>query len=315
MRLPGRRFPVRLALAGCLALAAAPRESGAQLTASLSHGNTAVTNGGPDNGPAQVSLAPGADQVGVGLHGSSSGVVDLIDTLWSADFVYSSLITGAGLVEWGQASGDLSIDVSAQPEVVDPVPPNANGPLGNTGFAMADGILILQFVDTGTVTSATLAAGTPVTIEVSFLVDSTAAPPAAHPDPNVLNSIGAQFQATVSDQDSVATVYRLVNDDQLATASLDTAVGHTLQIDGKLNVYADAQAGHSGGLFLPEAVGQISAVGGLWLTPPASVDFAAASAHDYTVPVPEPRAPWLGAAATLALAGLRTLAAGRYRHR
>jgi len=301
-------------LAGCLALAAAPRESDAQLTASLSHGNTAVTNGGPDNGPAQVSLAPGPGQVGVGLDGSSSGVVDLLDTLWSADFVYSSLIAAAGLVEWGQASGDLSIDVSAKPELAEAVPP-ATGTLANNGFATADGILILQFVDTGTVTSATLEAGTPVTIEVSFLVDSTAARPAAHPDPNVLNSIGAQFQATVSDQDGIASVYRLVNDDQLATASLDTEVGHTLQIDGTLNVSADAQAGHSGGLFLPEAVGQISAVGGVWLTPPAGVDFAAASAHDYTVPVPEPRAPWLGGAATLALTRLRTLAAGRYRQR
>jgi hypothetical protein len=81
-------------------------------------------------------------------------------------------------VQWGRASGDLSLDVRAA--LVEPLPADPNDPLANNGFASADGILVLRFVDTGTVTSDTLAPGTPVTLEISFRIETTALLPAAH---------------------------------------------------------------------------------------------------------------------------------------
>lgn len=286
-------LPVALLLAST-----ASRSAEAQLSSAGSHGS-AVAYGTAD--AADVSSVPGPGGLAVSMAAAATRSLGLSPALWLEDFTWDAAVLGSGEVDYGVATAAVSLSASAKPELTHATPLNqGNGPLANNGNAVADALLVLEFDDTMTVTSPTLAAGTPVSLEFHFAIASIDVSVGAGLD----SFIGASFSGTVGSLTvGGPDLVRLVLGNQEASANFDTAVGHVLRIEGRLVADGEVRAGYRACCsFTTEAeVGTSVSSAGLWVATPADVDLVAQSGTDYTQPLPEPDALVAGTAAILAI--------------
>jgi len=277
--------------------ALASRSASAQLS---SEGTFGVANAYGTSDSAAVTSTPGPGGLSVSVGGTATRSGELNLQLWQEDYEWEAIVVGDGEVDYGFATASLSLTARSTPQLVYATELNAgNGPLLNTGNAFARSIVALEFDDVVEVTSATLPLGTPVSIEFHFAIDSTDVSVGLGQD----SYIGSTFQGTVGSLSvGVSDLVRLVLGKQVTSATFDTAVGHTLRIEGKLLASGEAHAGYRPCCVYNTEVEATTTArsAGLWATPPEGVELVAESGADYTVP--EPGAFASGVAALLALA-------------
>lgn len=294
-----------LGLAGLLVLAAIPRESGAQLT----QASTGFAFARVLENAASVVATPGPNGLDVTIGATATDALELPDDQYLLDFAYAATMLGSGNVTWGQAAGSVAVETTAEPELSPPVSPTGQ-PMYNLQSAEARGQIYTTFTELGTLTSNALPAGTPVQVVLNARVDSLAIATGSLDPPNETRA-GSAFEARLTD--IAGTVELFLSANEIKTATLNSAVGRSIEVQGIFRATAEAFAG--GALccpgYTPEATALVGGFGALWLTLPAGVGFDAASDHDYTVPVPEPGSFPLALTAALAMARLRESVSGR----
>lgn len=262
----------------------ASRNAEAQLS---SEGTLGIANAYGTSDSADVSSTPGPGGLSVSMGGAATRSGGLNPLLWQDDWEWEAIVLGGGEVDYGFGSASLSLTASSKPQIVQPTEINNNDPISNNGNAYARGIVLLEFDDVVEVTSATLPPGTPVSIEFHFAIDSTDVSVGLNPNDSY---IGSTFQGTVGSLSvGVFDLVRQVLGKQETSASFDTAVGHTLRIEGQLRASGEAHAGYRGGccVYNTEVEATTTAKSaGLWASPPEGVELVAESGRDYTVPEP-----------------------------
>lgn len=232
-------------------------------------------------------MAPSADQREVTV-GATATHSSTFPGLYLGSFDYSCLLTGTGTLEYGSASGTLSLEASSTPDALEPTKNNPNDPFSNSGRAAGDALLELQFDDTGTVVSNVLPAGTPVQLEFTFVLESTAV--AVGPPPGPLLAATATYFPKARDTTSGATAEWILSGNEQVTRTLDTQVGRTIDLQGRLALRVVGLAGREvpGALYYAQAQASIDASNSSHFTLqlPTNVSFVAESGHDYTVPEP-----------------------------
>jgi hypothetical protein len=158
----------------------------------------------------------------------------------------------------------------------------------NDGRANAHGYEELYFADTGVVTSSTLAAGSPVTLNFTVSLNAVGIFLGRPTSPSSEFRVDATYQGQVNDV-SVgpnASQSTFIPGGGTHNFAFDTFVGNTLQIFGVLDLYNNVQAGRDyvGAHYYGKVQASIDAghTGRVVLSAPAGVTFAAASGHDYT---------------------------------
>jgi hypothetical protein len=297
-------LPRRLVVIGCLVALAAAREAAAQLSQASSGFALAAST----EGPAGISETPGPDRLDVTIGAAAEELQDLDDDQYLDDFQWEAMMLGTGSVTWGSASGTLSLQTSATPQAAQPAPGGAPQPLVNAANAQAGGTVSLRFTELGLITSQTLAAGSPVTVDLNCRVDTRGFVSGSINPPNETR-VGASGECRVINNSGGSLTEVLVGPNEIETKSLAAAVGDQLAIEGVFRVVGKAYAGAA--LCCMEYIGDadagIDAGGGLWLGMPAGTGLTTPSGHDYTVPVPEPGATSSATAAGVVLLGLRRL--------
>ena len=252
-------------------------------------------------------MAPAAERREVEL-GATASTSASFPGLYLGSFEYSCALLGTGTLEYGSASGALSLDASSVPDALEPTKINPNDPFSNSGRARGEGLLRLQFDDSGTVVSDVLPAGMPVQLEFTFVLESIGV--AVGPPLGPLLEASATYSVRAVDTAAPgAPVEAFLFGTQQVTRTLDTQVGRTVELQGILSLHVLALAGREfpGYPYYEEAQASIDAANSSHFTLqlPENVQFVAESGHDYTVPAP--------ANALLLLTGALVLAAARPR--
>jgi hypothetical protein len=303
----------RSALAALLLLAApAPVLAAHSLTAPPNGTSGCAAIAAAGNGvmedPADLLTTPVGDELDVTLTAAATKGLSFPE-LYIGSMSYVCTLLGAGTVGYGAAHGVLSIETSSTPDFLLPTPVNEPNIFGNDGRAVGQGLLSLQFDDTGEVVSNTLPDGTPVTLEFVFSLDASAIliPGPAGP----LIGASASYAVKATDVEGAGEVTRLLVGNEIVTVELDTAVGNHIDLQGRLDLGANALAGRvqAGEQYVAQRDASIDAshTATFAIDPPDGVGFDAESGHEYAVPEP-------GAALAL-VSGALTLAAARRRRR
>jgi hypothetical protein len=266
------------------------------------------TGGAATENPAGLMQTPIGDELDVSLTAAATRGYSLPE-LYMGSFSYVCTLLGGGTVGYGTASGTLELMTSSAPELLMPTPVNEPNILGNNGRAVGQALLSLQFDDRGEVVSSTLPPGTPVTLEFVFALDAAALliPGPASP----LIGASAAYAVKATDVEGPDEVTRLLVANEIVTVELDTAVGNHVDIQGRLDLRANALAGRvqAGEQYVGQRDALIDAshTATFAIDPPDGVAFDAESGHEYVVPEP-------GGAFGL-VSGALTLAAARRRRR
>ena len=209
--------------------------------------------------------------------------------LYLGSMMWDCTLLGAGSLGYGSASGSVSVSASSTPDALEPAPGNQNDPFTNNGYARGEGLLTLQFDDTGVVTSNVLAPNTPVQLEFTFLLESVAVATGA-PIGSLLAADATYFVRAVDTAAPGAPVEWILSGNDLVTRTLDTAVGRTVDIQGKLALNVLALAGREvpGALYYGDLDAAIDAsnTSSFTIATPENVTFVAESGHDYAAPAP-----------------------------
>jgi hypothetical protein len=227
--------------------------------------------------------------------------------LYVGNFHYSCLLTGNGTLEYGSASGTLNLETSSTPDFLPPAPGNMNDPFYNDGRSEGEALLELQFDDTGIVVSDVLPDGTPVQLEFTFVLESTAVATGA-PLGAPLLAAEATYFPHAQDTTSGATAEWILSGSGQVTRTLDTQVGRTIALRGRLALDVQAIAGREVSALSPyyaDVQASVDAANSSHFTLqlPPDVGFVTESGHDYTVP--EPGHALLLVSGALMLAGSR----------
>jgi hypothetical protein len=249
-------------------------------------------------------MTPSADQREVFVEATVTHSSPSIP-LYMGNFDYSCLLTGAGTLEYGSASGTLNLEASANPDFLPPAPGNMNDPFYNNGRSDGEALLELQFEDVGTVVSDTLPPETPVQLEFTYVLESTAVLTGAPLGP--LLGATATYFTYAMDMTSGATADWILSGTDQETRPLATQVGRQIALRGRLQLRVNALAGRvvPGALYYPDLDASIDASNTSHFTVevPPGVSFLAESGHDYAAP--EPGGALLLAAGALVLAAAR----------
>jgi hypothetical protein len=230
---------------------------------------------------------------------------DSFPGLYDGSFDYQCLLIGVGSLEYGSASGTLSLAASSTPDFLEGIGANKGNTFSNSGRADGEALLELQFDDVGTVVSDTLPNGTPVLLEFTYVLESTAVLTGAPPGP--LLGATATYFTYAMDTTSLATADWILSGTDQETRPLATQVGRQIALRGRLQLRVNALAGREvpGALYYPDLDASIDASNTSHFTVevPDDVSFVAESGHDYAAP--EPGGALLLAAGALVLAAAR----------
>jgi hypothetical protein len=184
----------------------------------------------------------------------------------------------------------------------------------NDGYARGEGLLTLQFDDTGVVTSNVLPNGTPVQLDFTFLLESVAVATGAPLGP-LLAADATYFVHAGEVEPPGASVDWILSGNDLVTRPLATTVGRKIDVQGKLALHVLARAGREvpGAPYYGDLDAAIDAsnTSSFTIATPADVTFVAESGHDYTVPEPARALLLATGALVLAFAGRRRAAPPR----
>jgi hypothetical protein len=229
--------------------------------------------------------------------------------LYEGSMAWSCILAGSGAVEYGSLAGSASIEASSTPDFLPPTPNNEPNTFTNNGYGAGDLLLTLQFDDTATVVSDTLPNGTPVQLEFEYSLQSTAVL-VGRPLGEHLAAAATYFPSAVDTAAPGAPASAILSGSQIVTRTLDTAVGHTINLQGQLQLRAIALAGREvpGALYYPQASASVEASNSAYfrLVANGDVRLDAESGQDYAA-VPAP------AQAPLALTGVLVLWLSRWR--
>lgn len=304
------RPPAALLLAGLASLVPRTGSALAELTVppnGISSCSVLVAGGGGlMNDPADfLVMTPEPDRREVTVAATASGG-NSFPGLYEGSFEYSCLLAGTGTLEYGSASGTLTLDASSMPDALEPAPGNTNDPFRNDGKARGEALLELKFVDSGTVVSNVLDDGTPVQLDFTFVLESTAV--AVGPPLGPLLGATATYFPKARDPTSGATAEWILSGSEQVTRSLDTQIGRTIDLEGSLRLYVVGLAGRefAGFPYYQQAQASIDAANSSHFTLelPDDVGFVTESGHDYTS-APAPGGALLLATGALVLAALR----------
>jgi hypothetical protein len=268
-------------------------------------GTVAEGGGGVENDPAtfQSTPAPGGGLDVTVDATASDGIA--FPGLYVGSFEYSCNLLGTAFLDYGTASGTLQLQTSSTPDQLEPEVGNPNDPFRNDGRARGEALLELQFDDRGVVTSGKMPNGTPVNLDFTFALDSTAL--VVGPPVGALASAGATYEVRAEDLVGGTSVQRLLLGNEIHTLTLATQVGRTVDLRGTLRLRVQALAGREvdAAAYYAQADASIDAsnTATFTLETPPGVGFDAESGHDYAVP--EAAAPLELAAGALALGAVR----------
>ena len=269
----------------------------------------APAGGGPidQNAVQFTDTMPSLDQLDVKVMGGA-GTSASFPGLYIGSFEYTCLIAGLGTVEYGSASGTLSLEASSTPDSLPPDVANmGNPPFSNSGRGQGEALLTLQFDDSGTVVSDVLPDDTPVQLEFTFLLDSTGVI-LGPPPPTLVGAGATYFVHAVDTAAPGAPVDAILSGSQQMVRTLNTAVGRTIELQGRLALGVHGLAGRefAGATYYEQAQASIDAANSshFLIQTPQDVTFLADSGHDYTQ-LPEPGDALLLAAGALVLAAAR----------
>ncbi len=228
-----------------------------------------------------ITSIPGGQSISFGAVDSAS----VSSGQLIGSFEYFSSVLGSGTARYGSLGGKIETNSSSTPDSL----PFAFGPGNaiNFGSAQAHGYTALTFQDTGVVTSSTLAVGTPVTLSFTFSLESFGY--LVGRPTNSDNRFLALYMPSATDisANPVTGTSTLVADNGIQTLSLNTVVGHTLRLNGELDIYVQAWAGrdNNDAPYYSQVMGgeDASNTAHYFLDAPAGVSFASASGHDYSV--------------------------------
>jgi hypothetical protein len=242
--------------------------------------------GGVEQDAAAVQVTPvSPDEYDVTLAATASEG-ESFPGLYDGSFAHECNLLGAATLAYGSAAGALSLDASSTPDFLEGIGANAGNIFTNHGRARGEALLELQFDDTGTVVSNVLPAGTPVQLEFTFVLESTAVTVGLYP----LLAATATYFPKARDTTSGATAEWILSGNQQVTRTLDTQVGRTIDLQGRLALRVLGLAGRESGMiaYYPEAQASIDASNSSHFTLqlPADVQLVTESGHDYTVPEP-----------------------------
>lgn len=220
----------------------------------------AAGGAGVTENPAQFSITrPALDRVEVDV---AAGVGDSLSVpgLYEGEMTWTCLLAGAGTLRYGSASGSMALTASSTPDFLPPTPVNEPNIFTNNGYARGDGLLELQFDDTGVVVSDTLPAGTPVQLEFQYSLDATlvAIGPPSGP---LVSATATYFPRAVDTAAPGAPAIAILVGTDAVTRTLDTAVGRTIELQGRLALRVLALAGREvpGALYYENASAEADA--------------------------------------------------------
>lgn len=216
-------------------------------------------------------------------------------------------ITGSGAASYGTLSGALTAQVRNQSEAINTYTPDAGG------------FLKLSFFDSGVVTSATLAPGTPVTLSFTALLASSyfrSGVPTSHNN-YALSDFDARVTDTTTKIFNNAFLYNRTSSPIPSTEFVftpDTAVGRTVSLTGEINLGVDAYIEgqpDGGGDKTATSAAEASHTAYLCFQPSSDISLVTASGHDYGKPAaaPVPEAATTLSFGLLLFLGLGSLAA------
>lgn len=238
------------------------------------------------------------DRVNVTVSGIKTKGVELGPT-YADDFSYEAMMFGSATGFYGGGFGTLTGSAEAEPEEVESL--DGGSPLANPHTSVVDGTIQVSFIETAVVTGP--APGTPVTLEVNFLLESSSA--FGGGNLSFPHDARATFFGRVIDNSAgFVGVERAYFADNFETIQFATAVGHELSLEGRFGLFVEGTTGRGNG-FVSNLDAAVDGTGTLYLGVPKGFGVAAVSGHDYTLPVPEP------AGLLLALTGAAALASHR----
>lgn len=232
-------------------------------------------------------------------------------------FAYHAQAVGSGSVNFGVFSGKISFVLQAMPESVTYL----GNEVQNGGDAELVSHLILKFTDSGTVTSDSLPPGTPVTIKLKVITQTTGdlseptgIAPYNNPYPNGENAglFSSGYVSLFDESTSNEINGAPYTENQTTVYTFNTAVGHRLDLTAQNVIDASGYAGAfqkadgSGG-FYSQAEGSVDSATAVTFEAPAGVSFLADSGHNYlsaeTTPSPSPTAHSVGNISTRGIVG------------
>jgi hypothetical protein len=227
-----------------------------------------------------VNTLPDSKRVSFGA--GAFGTATFVD----GSFDYLATFVGGGVARYGALSGVVAANGSTTPESI--ISPTF-GERTNDGQAIAVGNMQLFFRDTGLVTSSTLPAGAPVTLNFRVSLNAPTVF-SGRPYGTGDSSTSARYTGSIDDISPGATAshYTGINEGGVLNFDFNTLVGNTLQMYGNLDVAIRVQAGrdHPGADWpfygTVQATIDASHTATVVLAAPAGVTFASTSGHDYT---------------------------------
>ena len=310
-------FPVLLAAHVTLPLAGRAAPSLSRIPNGISACVAAPAGGGEidQNAVQFTEMMPSVDRLEVTVMGGA-GTSASFPGLYVGSFEYTCLIAGLGTVEYGSASGTLSLEASSTPDSLPPDVANMGNLLfSNSGRGQGEALLTLQFDDSGTVVSNVLPDGTPVQLEFTFLLESTGVI-LGPPPPTLIGAGATYFVHAVDTAAPGAPVDAILSGTQQVMRTLNTAVGNNIDLQGKLALSVRGLAGRefAGATYYETAQASIDAANSshFLIQTPQDVTFLADSGHDYTQ-LPAPGNALLLATGALVLAASRPACAARQR--
>ncbi len=193
-------------------------------------------------------------------------------------------VLGGGSADYGTLGGSITTQVRNQ------------ATFGNFYTPEADGLLRLSFLDSGVVTSKTLAAGAPVT--VSFMVSLASDYFTSGVRGTGKNGANNEFDGFVQDQTTLVKSGAVIVNGVAGTTpstvlfTLNTVVGRTVTLSGLLTLgavsYIDGLPDAAGGDALATSSALAAHTAHFYFQPSTDLSLIAASGHDYSIPaVPE----------------------------
>ena len=209
-------------------------------------------------------------------------------------FAYDAALNSHGTVGYGVFTGDMSFVLQAKPQTAN----TPNGPVDNQGHSELVSHINLSFDDSGIVSSSTLSIGTPVAIR--FIIVSHSVASISEPTHLENNNPHANGEYAGLDTGGYVTIFDentnvelngfIYLDNHVTTFSLNTAVGHRVDLLAHYTMNGSGYAGLDGNHFFATVEGSLmNASTRIYVQGPPGVSYAADSGHNYAPDTTVPR--------------------------
>jgi hypothetical protein len=209
-------------------------------------------------------------------------------------FLYSATLSGHGTVTYGAFTGSISFVLKAQPQTAN----TPTGPVNNDGHSELVSHINLSFDESGFVSSSTLSIGTPVVLR--FIIVSHSVASISEPTHLENNNPHANGEYAGLDTGGYVTIFDentnvelngfTYLENHVTTFTLNTAVGHRVDLLAHYTMNGSGYAGLDGSHFFTTVEGSLmDASTRIYVQGPPGVSYAADSGHNYAPDTSVPR--------------------------